>query len=199
MAHTFAKLNTLIVPSSSQESRKIRQSTGSELMQLSPGNGCPLTPVHILTALVMLAAAGCGSESSTPFEPESPVLGDPPLDRAQFFAEVLPVLSQRGCAAAQCHASGHHPFPLSGGSDPELDYFRAADQVSLEDPASSPLLLKPLAYSAGGLLHDAPTIFTSTADPDYQVLARWVGIEEEGGPGSGAGGVASRELKEFQR
>ncbi len=126
-------------------------------------------------AAACLALLGCGASESTPFHPEPPGLDDPPLDRATFTSDVLPVLDRRGCSSIHCHGSGTHPFPLTRGADPELDFLRAADQVSFADPAASPLLRKPLAPSAGGVPHNAPAIFTSLRDPDFLILARWAG------------------------
>jgi hypothetical protein len=136
----------------------------------------------IAAVLLVLGAAGCAGGDDTPFHPDPPGLGDPPLDREMFLAEVLPVLNNRGCSSIQCHGSGTHPFPLTGGVDPELDYFRAADQVTFENRAASPLLRKPLSPAAGGVPHDAPTIFDTTDDPDYQTLAVWVGAEPDSVP-----------------
>jgi hypothetical protein len=103
-------------------------------------------------------------------------LEDPPLDRQMFMSEVLPVLERQGCSSINCHGSGTHPFPLSRGEDPELDYYRAANEVSIEHPEASLLLLKPLSEAIGGVPHNAPTIFSSREDPDYQILARWAGV-----------------------
>jgi hypothetical protein len=138
--------------------------------------------------IVLLAAAiaGCGANDDTPFHPEPPGLEDPPLDRTVFMNEVLPVLNRQGCSSINCHGSGTHPFPLTGGADPELDYYRAANEVSIEDPASSLLLLKPLAEAAGGVVHNAPTIFQTREDPDYLILARWAGAEPDSSAGRGA-------------
>jgi hypothetical protein len=135
-----------------------------------------------LAASVAVAclALSCSANEPTPFHPEPPGLDDPPLDRAAFTSEVLPVFDRRGCSSIHCHGSGTHPFPLTGGADPELDFLRAADQVSFSHPGASPLLLKPLAPAAGGLPHSAPAIFISTSDPDFLVLARWVGAASEG-------------------
>jgi hypothetical protein len=133
---------------------------------------------------VVLLVAGCEGADDMPFHPEPPGLEDPPLDRGQFMAEVLPVFDRRGCASLACHGSAQNPFPLTGNHaepDSELDFFRAADQVFFADPALSDLLLKPLAIGEGGVPHDAPTIFTSTDDPDFQILARWVGADSAGG------------------
>lgn len=128
-----------------------------------------------------------------PFHPEPPGLDDPRLDRAVFTSEVLPVFERQGCSSIHCHGSGTHPFPLTAGADPELDFLRAADQISFDDPAASPLLRKPLAPAAGGVPHNAPAIFTATTDPDYLILSRWVGAAADAD--SGPARPASRGVR----
>jgi hypothetical protein len=127
----------------------------------------------LLALLGALGLNGCGGDADTPFTPESPGLIDPPFDREGFVSHVLPVFERRGCAAARCHGSNQIPFPLTG--DPDVDFLRTADQVDRAAPATSSLLLKPLAVAAGGTLHDAPTIFHATNDPDFLILAQWAG------------------------
>lgn len=152
-------------------------------MQRNPGRGCAMHPSHCIAAvLLLLSAAGCAGGDDTPFHPDPPGFENPPLDEDVFVAEVLPVLNGRGCSSIHCHGSGTHPFPLTGGADPRLDFLRAADQVSFEDPAMSRLLLKPLSEAAGGLPHNAPGIFDTTDDPDYRTIARWVGAEPDSAP-----------------
>jgi hypothetical protein len=136
----------------------------------------------VLVVLAIAGAQGCG-KNDTPFHPEPPGLEDPPLDRTMFMNQVLPVFTRRGCATLQCHGGGGHPFPLTGGADPELDYSRAADQVEIDDPPASLLLLKPLAVAAGGVVHNAQTIFTSQTDPGFQILARWASGEVDSSAG----------------
>ncbi len=134
----------------------------------------------IRTLLVMLAAAGalgCEAERTPPFDPGVPGLELPPLDQKVFMSEVLPLFDRRGCASIHCHGSGTHPFPLTGGADAELDFYRTADQVEFDDPQSSLLLLKPLAEAVGGVPHNAGDIFLDRSDPDYLLLARWIGAE----------------------
>jgi len=53
--------------------------------------------------------------------------------------------------------------------------------------------LKPLAEAIGGVPHNAPTIFTTRADPDYQILARWAGVQLDS---SAARGSATEAIAE---
>ena len=46
--------------------------------------------------------------------------------------------------------------------------------VNTKDPESSRLLRKPLAPGAGGLGHTGGTYFTSTSDPQYQAVLKWI-------------------------
>ncbi len=114
---------------------------------------------------------GCAPDAAPPFAPTGDSVPEPVPDRFEFARTVAPILEARGCATAECHGGGRHPFPLTG--DLELDYYRAADQVNGTTPPESPLLRKPLAAAAGGSAHDAPTIFQTASDPDYQRLLSW--------------------------
>lgn len=129
--------------------------------------------------LVLSAAAGC--------RPAAPVVPTPPTggteyvyDAARFAADVAPVFSARGCDTIECHGGGiRGTFALSpvGDKDLEFDFAQAVWQADGDEPASSPLLRKPLAVSAGGAPHAGDAdggIFASTADPDYQAILAWI-------------------------
>jgi hypothetical protein len=131
----------------------------------------------LFVVLAAAVAAGCEAERTPPFDPGLPGLQMPPLDQKVFMSEVLPLFDRRGCASIHCHGSGTHPFPLTGGAYADLDFYRTADQVEFDDPPSSLLLLKPLAEAAGGVPHNAGDIFLDRTDPDYLILARWIGAE----------------------
>ncbi|MCA8969624.1 MAG: DUF1549 domain-containing protein [Planctomycetes bacterium] len=102
---------------------------------------------------------------------------DEPERRAQFCADVLPVLERSGCSAAACHggATGQGGFKLSlFGSDPDADYRAIAEEalgrrIDVAEPSASLLLRKPTKrYEHGGgrvLQRD---------DHAYEVLRQWI-------------------------
>jgi hypothetical protein len=55
-----------------------------------------------------------------------------------------------------------------------LNYDMVAKLVNASDPASSKLLTKPLATSAGGEVHTGGTFWESTDDPEYQAVLEWI-------------------------
>lgn len=46
--------------------------------------------------------------------------------------------------------------------------------INTDAPATSRLLLKPLAPSAGGMGHTGGSFWTSRNDPEYQALLKWI-------------------------
>jgi hypothetical protein len=127
----------------------------------------------------MLALPAMVWGCSGPVEPPQPPSGGHTitLDYTQFGATVEPVLARHGCdAGGDCHGGGiRGTLALSpqGAKDTLFDFQQVSLTVSPTDPASSPILLKPLAISAGGVPH-AVKPFASTDDPDYQALRAWV-------------------------
>jgi len=55
-----------------------------------------------------------------------------------------------------------------------LNYQVVTQLVNASDPASSRLLRKPLASSAGGMGHTGGTYWDSTSDPEYQTVLEWI-------------------------
>jgi hypothetical protein len=51
--------------------------------------------------------------------------------------------------------------------------------VDLDDPAASLLLLKPLAESAGGVMHGGHDKFAGVDDPAYVDFLSWISREAE--------------------
>jgi len=82
----------------------------------------------------------------------------------------------RDCARTTgCHGGqGAGMLLLSGGADPEADYVAVRPHTRPWDPPSSPLLLKPLALSAGGIVHQGGTIFADTTDVDFRTIRDWI-------------------------
>ena len=60
-----------------------------------------------------------------------------------------------------------------------LNYDMLTKLVNASDPASSKLLRKPLAPSAGGEGHTGGTFWESTADPEYQAALEWIDMLPE--------------------
>ncbi|MBK9776565.1 MAG: hypothetical protein IPP62_09430 [bacterium] len=133
----------------------------------------------------LVLAAGC--HTANPVTPPPPGGGTAYIyDEAEFAASVAPVFTSRGCDTLDCHGGGiRGTFALSPAGDKNFafDFEQAVLQANGDDPAASPLLLKPLAVTAGGTAHAGHGdggIFTTTADPDYQVILAWIsaGVRE---------------------
>lgn len=133
----------------------------------------------VLSAAAFLALAGC--RTADPLTPAPPGGGAVyVMDADVFAATVAPVFTARGCDSVECHGGGiRGTFALSpaGAKNLALDFAQASLQVNGDDPAASPLLLKPLPVSAGGVPHGGeldPGAFTSTDDADYQAILAWI-------------------------
>lgn len=94
-----------------------------------------------------------------------------------FRNHVIPVLTKAGCNQGACHGAlaGKNGFKLTlRGYDPELDYDMltrqsAGRRVSLAEPSSSLMLLKPtMAIPHGGGKRLAPNSL------EYRVIAEWI-------------------------
>lgn len=124
----------------------------------------------------------------------------PEPDRETFAYDVYPILLA-DCGFPACHGSEERFFsvygpgrtrlsPATSPYDPptpeelQLSYERARSMlVSERGVRESPLLMKPLAPSAGGAGHEgddpwgAP-IFASKSDPDFETLFFWAVASE---------------------
>lgn len=118
----------------------------------------------------------------------------PTADRAVFESDVFPVLLE-DCGFHACHGSSERFFqvfgpghgrlaletrPLDLVTPAELDhsYTRALSMLDSAEPEKSPLLLKPLAFTAGGSGHEGTdslgrNIYQSKNDTNYQLLWAW--------------------------
>ena len=100
-----------------------------------------------------------------------------------FRNNVIPVLSKVGCNSGACHGAlaGKNGFKLTlRGYDPDVDYetltrVSVGRRVSLADPASSLMLLKPTFT----VPHGGGKRF-STSSLEYRILSEWIA---EGAPG----------------
>ena len=130
---------------------------------------------------VISAVIPIGCITSPSEDPEPPGGGKQyVLDYAVFATQIDSILTAHGCDNISCHGGGiRGTFELSPSTnkDIDLDFAQASLQVNPSDPASSPLLLKPLQEAAGGVAHAAfPPYpgFASTSDPDYQAILAWI-------------------------
>lgn len=124
-----------------------------------------------------IAVSGCLTRPSD--DPPPPSGGQNfVLDYGTFATVVDSILTDEGCDNVACHGGGiRGTFELSPADNKniDLDFDQACLQVNAADPTASPLLLKPLAESAGGVAHAAqPSAFASTSDPGYQAILAWI-------------------------
>lgn len=120
-----------------------------------------------------------------------------PSPREVFEARVVPVL-ERACAAPACHGVAPDAEERGETIDWSLLFFRldargriadldrayeAARRAitTVEEPAFSTLLRKPLSVRRGGLGHFGGESFVSTNDPSYQAIHAWIAMEDVGG------------------
>ena len=109
------------------------------------------------------------------------------LDFEYYKTRVEPIFLKKRPGHARCvvcHAGSNNAFrlqPLPAGSttwteeQSRRNFEMASRLVTPGDPASSHLLLHPLAANAGGdHFHSGGRQFASQEDPDWRVLADWV-------------------------
>ncbi|HEX7480915.1 MAG TPA: hypothetical protein VF331_24145 [Polyangiales bacterium] len=104
-------------------------------------------------------------------------LSNPPQDPksyARFVAQVQPMLTRR-CAGSDCHGAQIADLYLSCGTSAAEQRWNYEVSVRYLDEvaASSELLRRPLAVSAGGAYHEGGDIFAGVDDPDYRLLLDW--------------------------
>jgi hypothetical protein len=146
-------------------------------------------------AVSIACAAGC-SDSSGEFAITTP-------DYSTFETQVMPVLA-RDCSFHTCHGARQRFFqvlgpgrprlsPLTPDADPltpeelRFNYERARSMIDRDDPARSPLFLKPLEPVAGGAGHEGTDLFgrdvyQDKLDPGFLVLRNWVMTAPPPGP-----------------
>jgi hypothetical protein len=119
-------------------------------------------------------AAGCQKAT----DPDPPSGGRTyVLDYNVFAAQVDPILTAHGCDDANCHGGGiRGTFELSPDTDKDIafDFAQAGLQVVAANPPASPLVLKPLDPSCGGVAHGGGSFFHSLDDPDYLAILAWI-------------------------
>jgi len=134
-------------------------------------------PLLLLPLLLLQPAASFAAEPSPA----------PALDFAYYSTRVEPLFLKKRAGHARCvvcHAGSTnalHLEPLPPGNStwtPEQsrrNFETVSRLVTPGDPASSRLLLHPLAATAGGdRFHSGGRQFASQDDPDWRILADWV-------------------------
>lgn len=165
-------------------------------------------------AALALVACADTSEPAQRIEP-----GD-----AELYASYVQPYVEAGCATLDCHGDPGHPLrlyselglrqssdlrpsALAEDTEPlaiteaELDDNRrsfAALELANDGPAQHLALLKPLAVSAGGIHHEGPSLWSSTAAPGYQCLRAYLAGDAEDEPAD-ACARALDELDELAR
>ena len=116
----------------------------------------------------------------------------PSLDYSFFKDRVQPILLKKRPGHARCVACHEHGSPplqplAAGAADWNDDQSRKNFEiwklfVRPGNPTKSPLLLHPLAESAGGdRFHAGGKHWKSQSDPEWQILAAWVLGQTSGG------------------
>lgn len=140
---------------------------------------------HFSAAAALAAAvffSGCGTEVTT-----GEVSTGQTLDQAVFQAQVNAIFDKdiggRTCSASGCHSvngssgGAFKIYPNAPDDSLEMmaNFIAAKSFANLTDPASSKLLLEPLAgaQSITGS-HTGGDIFPDTSDPDYQTIFNWI-------------------------
>ena len=134
-----------------------------------------------ILALLGIVAIATIPACQSPESPEPPSGGERYiLSYERFVQDVQPVLTSQGCnAVGDCHGGGiRGTLALSPPKepDPQFDFEQVRLQVFPYEIESSPILLKPLAESAGGSPHSFEP-FASVDDPGYLTIRSWI---EEG-------------------
>lgn len=116
-----------------------------------------------------------------PAAPQAPGGGrELDLDEAYFTRFVAPVLAARGCAQTSCHGGqGAGMLLLSGGLHLHADFVAVLPHTRPWDPDTSPLLQKPLAVAAGGVVHGGGDVFADSLDAGYRTLRAWIAGAQE--------------------
>jgi hypothetical protein len=114
-----------------------------------------------------------------------------PLDFEVFKTKVEPIFLERREGHVRCytcHSEGNNalrleklsPGATSWTEEQSRKNFAAASSLVVpNDPASSRLLIHPLAPEAGGdLFHSGGRQFETKNDPGWKILAQWAGAEK---------------------
>src|SRR5258708_77926 len=135
-----------------------------------------------------VAAAGKPPQTSLAQAPQSSAQSQPSLDYKTYLGRIEPIFlkkRQDGVRCYDCHSALStrlrlQPLPTGSSSWAEEQSrrnFEAVSQVVTPcAPMKSRLLLHPLASEAGGdPMHTGGKFWTSQSDPEWQMIADWVG------------------------
>jgi hypothetical protein len=112
----------------------------------------------------------------------------PSLDYDFFKSRVEPVFLKKRAGHARCYvchgAGSNNAFKLEkltagekswNDEQSRRNFATVSKLVTAGDPATSRLLMQPLAPEAGGnVYHSGGRQFASKQEPDYQILVQWV-------------------------
>src|SRR5258707_13449957 len=144
---------------------------------------CAATTSSLYSATNKLGSSAPQAEQSPPSPAQSPALS------VDFFStKVQPIFQKNRAVHARCYGCHILPNrifrlqPLSPGTtdwsdeQSQRNFQSVLEVVVPGDPASSKLLLHPLSPDAGGdPFHSGGRQFASQNDPDWLVIAEWVG------------------------
>ena len=133
---------------------------------------------------VAIAAAAALASLSTP---NASAQSKPTLDYEFFKNRVEPVFLKKRAGHTRCyvcHAESNNAFKLEkltpgakswDEEQSRRNFATVSALVTIGDPATSRLLMQPLAPEAGGnVFHSGGRQFASKEDPDYRALVQWV-------------------------
>jgi uncharacterized protein YjdB len=104
--------------------------------------------------------------------------------KLEFVRDVVPIFTLGGCATSNCHGSirGQNGFKLSlFGFEPQPDFAAISERIDRDDPAASPVLMKPTAQweHGGGFRFAVDSL-------EYRTILEWIkngaSYESEGSP-----------------
>ena len=141
----------------------------------------------LLRVLSVVVAAGAALAAASGSQVASQ---GKPLDYETFKSRVEPIFLERREGHVRCYVchsennNGLHLQRLSDGAatwndeQSRKNFESVSGLVAPNDPASSRLLIHPLAPEAGGdLFHSGGRQFESKNDPDWKILAQWAGVK----------------------
>ena len=133
-----------------------------------------------LTIIVAIAAVGALLASNASAQ-------SPALDYDFFKTSVEPIFLKKRAGHTRCyvcHAESNNAFRLErlpagdkfwNEEQSRRNFTAVSTLVTPGDPATSRLLMQPLAPEAGGnVFHSGGRQFPSKQDPDYRTLVQWV-------------------------